>query len=577
MFCSQCGTENTDTSRFCYRCGAQLVQPAPESAVRRLSRLWIAIPITLLILVMLCGGLFLGLQSWLHLGTNEAAEFMPADSAMYMVFSPNLRQTFHLWRSQERFADVPGPPVPVSDEQAALFQSMGTDIDFTEDIRPWVGLEFGVAFLNAEETVRRQDPAAVFAIATRNQSKSDAFLQKLREQQELNGANFEQEEYRGIPVTYQLDWQGEAELSYATFNGFVVLTTDLKTMHQTIDLAQGRGQALARDENYKSMLAGLSGNRAGYVYLDWGQLTRALSEDLDLPGGRHPLGAARRVAASIGLTGDGIRFDYVLAYEPGQLTPAQRTGMEQPANPHKALNVAPGQTFAYLSGQNLQLVWDEIKELAGVKAQDLEEVRYELGIDLERDLFSWMTGEYAIALVPDPTGFFGDPDTPLNLLLLIEAEDRDLVERKMALVADALAYSSGDVFETQKIGGIQVQAMEDDYGEGFIGYGFVGDFLVIGTSRNTIEAAATARQSPLSDNTTFNKTCSPLPDKNNGYFYLDVEQATNIIYAAFSAYDREEFDRDVRPFLDPIKAVALATRQPVKGETGQGTLFIYLK
>ena len=585
MFCTKCGAQNDDTARFCIKCGAQLVSvaaPPPTPAVppplerpakprRRRSRLWIAIPITLLVLVLLCGGLFLGLRSWLHLGTNEAAKFIPADTAVYMVFSPDPRQAIHLRRFQELFAGVPGPPVPVSDEQAQLFQSIGMDIDFAEDIQPWIGLEFSVAFLNAEETIRRENPAAVFAIATRNQGKSDAFLQKLREQQELDGVEFEVEEYRDVPVTYQLDAWGRPELAYATFNRFVVLTTDLDAMHQAIDLAQGKGRRpLARDETYQAVMAELPANRAGYVYLDGEQLTRGFYESLGFSGDQRYLGDVRGLGASIGLTGDGIRFDYALAYA--------RKGMEQPPNPHKALKATPADAFAYLSGQNLKLTWNNVKEGAGVEARDLEDIQYELGIDLERDLLSWMGGEYALALLPDPDGFFGDPDIPLSLLLLVEAEDRNLVERKVAQVADALAYSAvTGGFRTQEIGGVKMQIIEDEYSGGVIGYGFVSDFLVIGTSWDALEAAVGAWEYSLSKDATFKKVTSPLPDKNSGYFYLDVEQALEIIHDALSPYDQEQFDQNVRPFLDPIRAVALATRQSAKGEMRQGTLFIYVK
>ncbi len=81
----------------------------------------------------------------------------------------------------------------------------------------------------------------------------------------------------------------------------------------------------------------------------------------------------------------------------------------------------------------------------------------------------------------------------------------------------------------------------------------------------------------LSKDPPSNKAGGPLPGKNGGYFYLDVEQSWEIIYDALSPYAKEQSDRNGRPFLNPIRAVALATRQSAKGETRQGTLFIYVK
>ena len=600
MYCMQCGAWNDDTARFCIKCGAQLisveaprparrrpppVQPAP--ARHRTRRRWLIAFVAALALVLLLAGGTFAVYRWVLRGwANDAAKLVPANADLYLSLSPSPQQLLQIRKLQKLealagiLALVPGVGGTVEGAGADLFEEL--EIDFQADVQPWLGLEIGLALLDLERTLSYEEPGIILAVATRSQAKSDAFLQKLREQAEAEGSAFAEENYRGVQVVYkvpQYDW--ETPLAYATFNRFVVLTTGQETMHRAIDTAKGDVKALAKDKDYKTIMGELSRNRVGYVYLDWKDFPTVVAEEVPLPAiaqieGLRGLGAALR------FTSDGACFDYVLAYDLKRLTPTQRQIIQRPANPNKALQAVPSEAILYTSGQDLYAAWHQFREMMEAEDSDfrrsLDELRYELGFDLEDDLLAWMTGEYALAFLYDRTGFLSDEDLPFGLLLLIEVKDRGLVERKMETIAEALVeevFWGYKTFEKRRIGGVEMQIIETN--DGTIGYGFVGDFLVIGTSERMLAAAVDAGDAPLSADPVFRQAIAPLPSKNNGYFYLDVEQGMYVLYRTMSDWEKEDFDENARPYLEPIKAIAAAVQQPSKEGMVSGTLFICLK
>ena len=125
MYCTNCGKENIDTAKFCMYCGAAMEIPqrspvspqeptptlpawqiASSSAAgqyteRRglptgLKRVLSVVGIVAVVLLVLAGGAMAAGRYWLRLGANETAKMMPAETAMYAVFNPGVRQLAHV-------------------------------------------------------------------------------------------------------------------------------------------------------------------------------------------------------------------------------------------------------------------------------------------------------------------------------------------------------------------------------------------------------------------------------------------------------------------------------------------------
>jgi len=123
-----------------------------------------------------------------------------------------------------------------------------------------------------------------------------------------------------------------------------------------------------------------------------------------------------------------------------------------------------------------------------------------------------------------------------------------------------------------------MQVLVDEYMEEILlGYGFTDQYLVIGFLEGGLEAAVDDSIEPIANDEMFKSVIAHLPSSNRGYFYSNVEVIWQLIYENVSDYDKEYYDDEVTPFVEPIKAVGVAgsVTDPQEGFS-RGTLFIYI-
>ena len=340
MYCMKCGASNDDSARFCIKCGTTLVQvkaalpqppllavrpvpyqtpPARPERRRRVPR-WLAIVgAVLLALLLLFGATLVGAYFWLGFHrTNQTAKIVPAGTPLMISLSPDPRQALRYREVESLEAMLPlfgiMPELRVTAEAAQDDLLAEFDLDFQKDVLPWIGAEASLAMMDTEGSGHSDLPPIILAVATRSEKRSDLFLEKVWQAMAQEGAKFEQEDYQGIQVTYQVP-EDEWALApaFATFDHLVVMGTDREALHRSIDMASTAGaQVLADRETFSAILGQLPANRLGYVYLDGETFLRDYADETDLP---VELASVQGAAASVGLAADGVRLDYVVSYE----------------------------------------------------------------------------------------------------------------------------------------------------------------------------------------------------------------------------------------------------------------------
>ncbi len=597
MYCIHCGAANADTSKFCMQCGKPLLAPVtppatpsfprsltpvaqapqatpPRPAPRR--RRWLPWAAGALALLLVLGiGTVALARTWLHLGTNDAAKLMPADSPMLLSISPNLLQV----RQMQKLQAIVGAFGAAAQGTGALPSDLleaQLDIDFEKDVVPWAGLEFAASVVNTGQ----QEPGLLVAAAVRNRSAAEKFMDKVRDQLEADGQTFAEETYRGVKVVFQEPGASGEGLAYAQFNGFLVVGSSLDALHRSVDAAQGQGPVLSKDAGYQKVMKQLRGNRTGYFYLDFVRLTEMTpqyeAEDQPLFNG------VQGVGASLALETNGIRLDYTLVLDTKKLSPAQLAALQPLTSRNQAVAAVPDDVLFVASGYRLEGIFDQLAAFLSPDDtesfdQSIGELEEQLGINLENDLFNWADGEYALALIEDPAGLMGDQENPLGVAVLIEASDRRAAERGMNRIAVNLEAQGGERFMDETIAGFGFRTITDPYADITLGYGFVGDFVVIGSSRLALNELANASGSPLAKNATFREAIAPLPEKNSGYVYLDMAGLVDLFYRQMSDTDRRDFNRDVRPYVGTVRAVSMAAQSSGnKDDALRGSLFMLL-
>jgi hypothetical protein len=283
---------------------------------------------------------------------------------------------------------------------------------------------------------------------------------------------------------------------------------------------------------------------------------------------------------SFGFDANGIRFDAASVYDKDALPEA----IPATASPNKAIEHTPADALMYLSGANLggivKSVMDLVMTQPGMEMEDvtesLEMLETQLGIKLD-DLYEALSGEFSVAITYDAAGILGDPSTPVGALVQIENKKEEVFKQLMSIAGLALLGGDSDMIDTVEIGDVSVTLIKGPTGEPMVGWGLSNEFFALATSQGLMETAFDGGDK-LADDPTFKAVTAVLPKDNAGYFYLNVAQGVDVLYQAMSGWEQEEFDREARPVLAPIKALGAAS-QPVSRDqdTSTATLYILLE
>jgi hypothetical protein len=441
---------------------------------------------------------------------------------------------------------------------------------------PWIGPEASLAIMDTEAGAA-DVPPMILTAATRNQARSDAFLAKLQQGLEGQGLEFAEEEYKGVHIVYQMpEYEGAFAPAFATVKGLVVIGSDLGAVHQAIDTGGSRGTAkLADEEMYKRVMDQLPANRLGYFYLSSETILSDL-QDVQVP---LSLGSPQAIGLSFSLTGDGVRLDYVVSVDPESLSAAQLKAAEAPANRRQTAALLPGETVVYVTGQDLAAAWEATLasnvDMEGFQ-DTLDEVRSETGVDPVDDVIARLTGEFAIALLPDPAGLLGNDTVPLGLVVVAQVEQPEELKASLDSLIRTLEGEGLTLGEDQ-IGGTTFALLQDPNGEGTIGYGIKGDLLIIGSSPRMLRAAVQGGDRPLSDNETFRAAVKPLSGRATSYLFVDVDEAVRLIYEAMGPAEKADFDENIRPYLEPFRAISMGAEPTDKEGMIRGMLFLTVR
>ena len=235
----------------------------------------------------------------------------------------------------------------------------------------------------------------------------------------------------------------------------------------------------------------------------------------------------------------------------------------------RSTEIVPGDAWLFASAQDLNAGWQQIRSLIAENWEDMVPdgvlppgidtfgdavdwiaATYELNIDT--DIFGWMTGEHAFALLPLTPG--GQAQTSLNALVLYEVEDTSEVEGHLTAIIDLINHLIGEITpegetpdlletSTTSINGVDATLVTNDAlneTEVSLGWLFLDvdntHYLVIGTTADALEAAVKASEgevSSLDEAEEYQGILSLLPQTRMSLGYLNpgpiFDEATSLI------------------------------------------------
>ena len=461
--------------------------------------------------------------------SEQTARFMPSDTQVYLSLNrrpgdsqlKKFRSILGRFREHLQFQ-------PKIDK---LFDDAETEVGIhpEEDVLPWLGPEIAVGFVDVVGSVVAGSaggtPLLIAIAGTTDPERSLSVLREWIDYQTRDlGLTFTTETYRGQTVHSET----EDNQQYAVTEDYLVLASDMGLLEDTIDriLDDDTNGSLFSSSRFKKARDVLPDPRFFMAYVDGEGIWRDARQ---LAGAAITAEARRQIEEFIpewaAVTGAFI--DRGLDIEVYVATTGQAVEEPITTNSLAAAQLLPADTLAFASlafEPDLGPAREQLKEqrlgdlgldvfglssalgLASGPEATLSDLLDELlkmlddayGVDLEQDVLAWMNGEVSLGLLP--TDFRKTTTDPLSeavaavALIQFDGEKRDkvvsvtagitsLLESELGLKGEEVAFGGGvgTVFDLREMAGAAAYEL---------GYLILGDHLIVATTADTLELAA---------------------------------------------------------------------------------------
>jgi len=421
-----------------------------------------------------------------------------------------------------------------------------TDLDYERDIQPWLGDETTLAVTTIDidrNQENGQQPGYLLALATKDAQKSREFLQLVFSKQ----TDLLTEQYKGVQLVHENPQQQlDKKLSGAVVgNRFVLFANHPQVLKEAINNIQAPDLNLASSSQYQQALTQLPNSSIGLAFLNLPKVATWRGWQL------QPQTYESQIIA-LELKRKGLLASTAfLAVPEREATPAAPTVTQQIG----ALQYIPSATGFSISGYdlrhlretNLNQLWLQVAGgssdsgydvISRLIAQPLAALRA-AGIDLQKDIFSWVEGEYALGLLPHPDQtapdwiFVAETTTSAALTGI---SSLDAIASQQGLSTASLPVASQEVSAWTKLVTASTRSPDSNSSEialkakVFGVHTSVDKYEIFASSIEAIEQALKAPTSgSLAAKEQFQTGIDVVPRPNAGYVYLDWAATQGIL------------------------------------------------
>jgi hypothetical protein len=476
-------------------------------------------------------------------------------------------------------------------EIAQLKQSLllGTDLDYERDIKPWLGDELTLAITTLDldrDPANGRQPGYLAILTTNDPERSREFLQLFWQKRAIAGTDLIFEPYAGVRLIYgspAVETEGarqkaksqgvmlspaallasESLASAAVGDRYVLFANHPKVLRDALNNVQVPDLNLSNAEFYQQSLESLTQPRVGITFVNLPGLAGWLRESGTVTASVKQTAATdaateqtaqpgiQTLAIGLGLERQGLVANTALQSPDRQnSTPASLT------KPVAALQHIPATAPIVAAGTDLEHFWQGLLDnLAGYDAvsqlinQSLATLEQRWQLDLNQDVFSWVKGDYALALMPKV------PIAPqrkansraaiaplLNDWIFVAQKSDEAAQQGIAHLDD-LARQQGLSVGTLTLRNQSVSAWTRLTTGNVIKtpnqrlqaevqgvHAPIGNYEIFATSIAAMDAALEASETiALLDNDRFQQAIAPLRQPNHGYLYLDWLNSRRIL------------------------------------------------
>jgi hypothetical protein len=444
-------------------------------------------------------------------------------------------------------------------------------IDYKQDIQPWLGDEITLAITTLDidrDPENGQQPGYLMALATKQPEKSREFVELLFSKRALAGANLAVEQYKGVKLIYD-NSQPEQDLLTGAVVGedFVLFANNPKVLREAINNVQAPDLNLAKFPEYQKATKQVPKGSLAVAFLNLPMVAKW--QGLELSEKTYD-----SEIISLALNPKGLLAETTFLASSEIVTPSPPL-----SKPVEALRYIPASAGLAISGSNLSnlgnsdlaklwkqataTIYGSEEDVTFPLLEPLANVQKRWGVNLPEDVFSWVEGEYAIALLPQQI-------TPRWIFVV---ENTEGVQQGVAHL-DAIASSNGLSISPLTLGKQKISAWTElvtaskqpnvkerpslSIEAKVRGvHTTLGNYEIFTSDLETMNEVLTAKDNSLIDNPNFQDSIAAIPQQNQGYIYLDWSKSQNLIERQLPILKLVEVLG--KPFFDKLRSLTVSS------------------
>ena len=419
-----------------------------------------------------------------------------------------------------------------------------SNIDYQRDIQPWVGDEVTFAVTTPDidrDSSNGQQTGLLLAVATKDAQLSTELLELFWQKRAVAGVNLAFDSYQGVKLIYSQSQELTSLATAVVGDGFVLFANHPKVLRDAINNVQVSGLNINQNANFQKAFSNSHRDRIGLVFANLPQI-------FDSTGIKQPtipllekttaetpkLNSLEDVAIIFKTTAaEGLVAETTMLF--AEEIPRTSPTLSQPV---AALKLIPSASSFVAASTDLNNFWQQLSTaisdntiVSNLVNQPLKRMATSWGIDLPEDIFSWVKGEYAVALLPNPEKL--QPD------LIFVVEKSSEVTAAIAHL-DEIATAQDDslgafTLDDQKIYawtqltsnfvGKKQKGINDTVIKAEVKgvHANLGKYEIFTTSVEAMdEVLKAAERGTFLGREDFQETVAVLPRSNDGYLYLDL-------------------------------------------------------
>jgi Protein of unknown function (DUF3352) len=450
-----------------------------------------------------------------------------------------------VWSKLDRFGNPAAKQLIDRSIQQIQKETVG-DIDFAKDVQPWLGNVMLASFANDKAD---EKPTILAVSKVKDKLSAFNFLNKLK------GKSKEptiETDYKGAKI-----WSvsGKDPFHVAYSDDWLVGSADRATVEKSIDTLKGAASFSQKNGNQFFASGRLNlPNPIASVYIDFPRMAAAVNKGSKLDSNQiTKLVKAKSLVAGMGIDDQGLRAK--------ALTQMNDNSFKLPATNGKVLANFPADSLLVLNGSGIKNIWDETLKQSANEPQTMGAIenlrksfRTQTKLDLDKDVFGWLGGEYAIGIFPQKEGLLGS-FTGLGITAVVEGTEPQANEKSLDSMVKGLGAGKVVIKPRQSADGKTINDIASPLGTGsFLSYGSIDDKTVFLSTKNSTITE------PLSKGADFQKVVSTLPASDQGLTYVNFRQLANVLQGEALKQYTSNMPPEYFSLLKAIEGMAVSSK-----------------